>query len=112
MVVQVLLYGERAGKYVVYAFVVMPNHVHLVLEPSVRLPKLMEWLKSRTARMANMRLKRSGAFWQDESYDRVIRNSAELYKTVDYVHNNPVRAGLVKAAEDWPWSSAKSTIDW
>ena len=106
IVVQALLYGERVDKYAIYAFVVMPNHVHVVWQPRQSLPAVTEWLKGRTGRVANRRLGRSGAFWQDESYDRVIRDSVQLYKTIDYVHDNPVRAGLVRSAEEWRWSSA------
>ena len=106
MFTEAILYGEKAGKYALHAFVVMPNHVHVVLQPTFRLPAVTQWLKSRTGRVANRMLGRAGAFWLDESYDRVIRDSAELYKTIDYVHRNPVRAGLVEHPEDWPWSSA------
>ena len=67
--VNALLYGQSTGKYTLHAFVVMPTHVHLICEPNMPLPKITEWLKSRTARVANRMLKRSGPFWQEESYD-------------------------------------------
>jgi REP element-mobilizing transposase RayT len=88
----------------------MPNHVHAVFEPRQELAVIMQWLKGRTARKANRLLGRNGnAFWQDESFDHWIRNDAEFRKLIEYVENNPVRAGLVTRAQDWRWSSAWST---
>lgn len=84
----------------------MPNHVHVVFEPLSGLPTIMHWLKGRTARKANRILGRTGPFWQDESYDHWIRDAKEFNKTVAYVEENPVRAGLVKEASEWQWSSA------
>ena len=72
----------------------------------------MRWLKGRTARKANCILQRTGMpFWQEESFDHWIRNSRELQGLIDYVENNPVKAGLVDAKDHWPWSSAGKTID-
>lgn len=94
----------------------MSNHVHVVIKPllgkkNVRLkldakrvsyestePPLgviMHSLKSYTANEANKLLKRSGAFWETESYDHVIKDENEYYRTIAYVLNNPVKAGLV-----------------
>ncbi len=61
-------------------------------------------LKGSTARECNKLLKRTGAFWQHESYDHVVRNEDELRRIVEYVLNNPVKAGLVEVEEDWMWS--------
>jgi REP element-mobilizing transposase RayT len=66
----------------------------------------MQWLKAATARRANGMLHLSGTFWQAESYDRWVRSKREWTKIVRYVEWNPVKAGLVKGIEDWPWSSA------
>ena len=66
-------------------------------------------LKGRTGRTANRTLGRTGMpFWQDESYDHWIRNSEELKDSIDYVENNPVKAGLVECKQCWPWSSARA----
>jgi REP element-mobilizing transposase RayT len=65
---------------------------------------IMHSLKSYTANEANKLLKRSGAFWETESYDHVIRDEREYYRTIAYVLNNPVKAGLVRNWRDWPWS--------
>ncbi len=89
------------------AFVVMSNHVHLLIETVKPLEKITRLLKGYTARRTNQYLARTGqAFWQDESFDHWVRNSAELERIIHYIENNPVTAGLVNHAEDWAWSSA------
>ncbi|MGH9772520.1 MAG: REP-associated tyrosine transposase [Candidatus Acidiferrales bacterium] len=93
--------------YELLAWVVMPNHVHVVWEPLHPLPEITRWIKGSTARAANLLLGRTGKpFWQYESYDHCIRSDTELGRVIRYVERNPVAAGLVEAAEDWPWSSA------
>ena len=113
MVEQALLYGETARRlYVLHAWVIMPNHVHVVLEPHFELPQIMRWLKGRTSRKANQMLGRKGLpFWQDESYDHWIRSAEELNELISYVERNPVQAGLVGSDEQWPWSSASRKAD-
>lgn len=64
----------------------------------------MHSFKSYTANQANKLLRRSGAFWETESYDHVIRNEAEFNRIQNYVVKNPVKAGLVDDWRDWPWS--------
>ena len=92
-------------EYELYAYCIMPNHVHAVLEPlrrEVCLSQIMRSVKGRTARAANKALCREGAFWQDETYDHVIRNNEEFVRIIAYVLNNPVKAGLVGQWRDWP----------
>ena len=90
----------------------MPNHVHAVLQPKAALPSTMRWLKGRTGGVVNRVLGRTGLpFWQDESYDHWIRSCKELQEIIGYVENNPVKGGLVEAAEHWPWSSARFKAD-
>jgi REP element-mobilizing transposase RayT len=109
MLVSALHYGETARQfYYLYAWAIMPNHVHAILKPRIELSAVMRWLKGRTARKANRILGRTGApFWQDESFDHWIRSDQELCALIEYVEQNPVKAGLVLAAEQWPWSSAR-----
>jgi REP element-mobilizing transposase RayT len=100
--------------YCLDAFCIMPNHVHLVCTPLEweegayrSLAAILHSLKRYTAREANKLLGRQGAFWQQESYDHVIRDEDEFRRIMDYVLNNPVQAGLVDAWEEWPWTHAK-----
>ena len=108
LVAEAILIGEvERHFYELYAWVVMPNHVHLLILPRVAVSALMRWLKGSTARRANIILLRTGQpFWQDESYDHYLRDAARMGKTIDYIENNPVTAGLVDSAERWRWSSA------
>jgi len=108
VVVNALLYGETVRRfYQLQAWVVMPNHVPAIFQPCVELPAIMRWLKGRTSRVADWILGRTGTpFWQNESFDHWIRSAEELRYLVEYVENNPIRAGLVEAKEQWQWSSA------
>ena len=94
-------------QYVLDAFCIMPNHVHLVCTPIrvgnnfVSVPKIMQSIKGLTARQANLVLNRQGQFWQHESFDHVVRNDKELERIIEYVLYNPTRAGL---ATEWVYS--------
>ena len=93
------------------SFVVMPNHVHILVLPRVPLATLTRRLKGYTARQANRILGRTGdAFWQTESYDHWVRSEQEWGRIVRYIESNPVGAGLVTRPEDHPWSSAAPAI--
>lgn len=108
LVCTAILHGERSRRfYDLSAWVIMPNHIHLVILPLVPVPVLMRWLKGSTARAANQLLGRTGQpFWQDESFDHYLRNLVELEHTIAYVEENPVSAGLVSFSKHWHWSSA------
>jgi REP element-mobilizing transposase RayT len=85
----------------------MPNHVQLLILPKEPLPVITRWLKGSTARSANRLLGRTGQpFWQEESFDRWVRNDREFERIARFIEENPVSAGLVNAAALWPWSSA------
>jgi putative transposase len=108
LVVEALRNGEsNLGCYVALAYVVMPNHVHLLLEPKVPLSKITKGIKGSTARLANALLGRQGKrFWQDESFDHWVRSGRGFDRIQSYIELNPVKAGLAAKAELWPWSSA------
>jgi putative transposase len=108
MIVDAIHYNAQVlGHYVLHAFVVMPNHVHLLAAPAVALRKLTKSLKGITAKRANAMLALTGrSFWQEESYDRLVRHEREFEKIRNYIEENPVRAGLVKEASEYRWSSA------
>jgi REP element-mobilizing transposase RayT len=93
--------------YQLHAWVIMSNHVHVLLSPLVTVHKATMNVKSASARAANAILGRTGKhFWQDESYDHWVRNDRERNAIIRYIHFNPVKAGLVEDPEDWRWSSA------
>jgi putative transposase len=106
LMVEALRDGEvRFHRYQLHAYVVMPNHVHLLVTPRVTSRFWLGPLKGFTAYAANRILGRTGAFWQDESYDHLVRDG-EFGRIRAYIENNPVKAGLVALAEQYPWSSA------
>lgn len=106
LVVKSIDCGAELEHYEIHAWVIMPNHVHLLLTPCVSLSKLLGSLKSTTAKRANLLLcQTSHPFWQDESYDHLVRNDDEFRRVQRYIENNPVRAGLVATAEEYRWSS-------
>ena len=91
--------------YDLHAWVVMPNHVHLLITPRSEVSKFLRKLKGFTAGQANRLLDRAGqTFWQEESYDRLVRSREEFKRIEAYILNNPVRAGLVRSAEEYQWS--------
>jgi len=99
--------GER---YKLFAWTVMPNHVHVLVEQIVGFPlgRVVHTWKSFTAKKANKQLGRTGLFWEPDYFDRYIRDQAHFDAAVHYIHENPVKAGLVVRAADWRWSSAWS----
>ncbi len=119
------LFFHACKLYRLWAFVIMPNHVHVLIEPlaipesNIRprqhnlqhefvfgLPKITHALKSYTSNRANEIIGRGGAFWQEESFDHWIRNEQETMRVIQYIENNPVKAKLVNSPEKWRWSSA------
>jgi len=90
--------GQR---YELFAWCIMPNHVHVVFQPQPGrdLAGILHAWKSFTAKEANRLLGRVGTFWQREYYDHLIRDERELWRVIEYVRDNPVKAGL----KDWHW---------
>jgi len=109
LILQSLRKGARELHYfVLHAFVIMPNHIHLLITPHVSMRRITNGLKGSTAREANIILGRTGGrFWQDESFDHWVRSTAEFARIWNYIELNPVTAQLVTRPQDWPWSSAK-----
>jgi REP element-mobilizing transposase RayT len=92
--------------YRLIAWVVMPNHVHAVLEPVIRLPDIVKAWKSVTAKRINAWRAEGGRVWQPEYFDRFIRDDGHLVTVVQYVENNPVKAGLCETPEQWRFGTA------
>ncbi len=122
MVAEALCFRDKKV-YDLLAYCIMPNHVHIVFtversgasllinpqpadveRSTASLYKVLQSLKTYTAREANKILRRKGAFWQHESYDHVVRDGKELERIIAYVLHNPVKAGMVSNWEQWKWS--------
>ncbi|MCA9731518.1 transposase [candidate division KSB1 bacterium] len=102
----------RGQRYDLTAWVVMPNHVHVLVTPydGWTLSSITHSWKSYSATQANRMLQRQGEpFWQVESYDHIVRNTREHQILYDYTINNPVKAGLCKHPKDWPFSNATAS---
>jgi putative transposase len=113
VVADAFVFGEqRLGLYKLRAWVLMVNHVHILIYPETSLSRITKAIKNYSARQANAILGRTGLpFWQDESYDHWVRGPEELTKIVRYIEKNPVVAGLVSRGEDWKWSSAFDMVE-
>ena len=120
-------------RYDLVAYVVMPNHVHVLIKTYEGFPlsKVIHSWKSFTAHEINkclnirkigvrdvrapkdnssMNHARTSKVWQNEYFDRFIRDERHLAQAINYIHENPVKAGLCRHAIEWPWSSAKKWI--
>src|ERR1700685_1241004 len=104
-IVAALVHGSaKLRHYELHSFSVMANHVHVLISPLQRIRLITRELKGVTARFSNEILNRTGrGFWQDESFDHWIRSEAQFARIKNYIERNPVKAGLVANAEDWPW---------
>ncbi len=98
--------GER---YHLLAWCVMPNHVHSLFEMIAgrSLGGILHSWRSYTAKEANRILGRSGQFWDEDYFDRYIRDQDHLKNAINYIEQNPVKAGLVSNAANWKYSSAR-----
>ena len=101
-----LLFFERK-RYFLLSWCIMPNHVHAIFAPlgDETLSKVLHSWKSFTANAINKRLGRSGAIWERESFDHVIRSVEDVDRFCDYVEHNAVQAGMCASCEDWPFCS-------
>ncbi|NBC10227.1 MAG: transposase [Planctomycetes bacterium] len=109
MIFDHILAGD-AQYYHLHALMVMPDHVHMLAQPNsnVSLSRMMKGIKGATARKLNQQRGTTGPIWQEESYDRIIRDADEFNKKANYMYENPWRAGLVTRPEDYPfWHLAK-----
>jgi len=107
-ITQDVLLACDGEQYRLISWVIMPNHVHCLLETKSDWPlcRVVQSWKSVSAHRINRLLGRSGALWQPDYFDRYIRDDHHLAAAIAYIEDNPVKAGLASVAEDWPWGSA------
>ncbi len=98
----------RGTRYELLAWCVMPNHVHVVVQPwqPWQLAKTMHTWKSFSANKINSLVGRRGRLWEREYFDHLIRREEYVQRFADYVEGNPVAAGLCALPQEWPFSSA------
>jgi len=112
IVAEVLLAGD-GQEYRLAAWVVMPNHVHVLVGPVGEqsrppLAAVVQRWKGASARLLNHRLGTTGRLWQPDYFDRYLRDHDHGLRTIAYILDNPILANLVTRREDWPWSSVNS----
>jgi putative transposase len=97
-------------KWTLLVAVVLPDHVHVLAQPLPRpeggiynLAEILHSVKRHSARVINQLRGTQGALWQDERYDRIVRDEAEFLEKWNYIRNNPVKSGLADSPENYPW---------
>jgi putative transposase len=109
LLLNILREDRDKGRYHLHAFVLMPDHIHLLLTPAetISLEKAMQYIKGGFS----FRLKSKLGVWQPSFYLRRIEDSRDYEAHLRYIHENPVRAGLCAKPEDYLYSSACKRID-
>jgi REP-associated tyrosine transposase len=108
LILGVLADQRSCGEFFLFGYVVMPTHVHLLLHPHHKnLIQLMRNLKSKTGFAISRARSSPGSIWQAQYFDTIIRQVRNFWQKLDYIHRNPVEAGLAEKPEDWPWSSGR-----
>jgi putative transposase len=97
-------------RYTIFTFVVMTDHVHMLIQPWLKFEKefwsltsIMHSIKSYSAKQVSLVMKHIGIVWQDERYDHIIRNDQDFQNTWEYIRQNPVKAGLSGTPEEYPF---------
>jgi len=99
--------ARLSHRFLLAAWVLLPDHFHLICAPHhpLSVSTVMKSIKIGSMKLINRRRHASGELWQDRFFDRALRTVKEYNEKVEYLHLNPVRAGLVIRAADWKWSS-------
>ena len=100
---------RRQHPFYLTAWVFLPDHGHAICAPvyPLTISRVMKSAKTSSTILINRRRAERGELWQARFFDRALRTVKEYNEKVEYIHLNPVRAGLVQRAEEWPWSSAR-----
>jgi REP-associated tyrosine transposase len=107
-----LLRYRDAGAYLLHEFVVMPNHLHLLMTPAddMSLEKAMQLIKGGSSHSIHQQAGHRMQIWQPGFHEESIRDALDFLQRAKYIHNNPVHARLVETPEDWPYGSASSAF--
>ena len=104
---QVIRERRAEHGFLLTAWVFLPDHWHAIFYPRhpLTLSRVMEAIKDAATKRLNRSRREAGMLWQPRFFDRALRTVKEYNAKVEYIHLNPVKAGLVRRAEDWRWSS-------
>jgi REP-associated tyrosine transposase len=113
ILIEVLFHYRDRNSYLLHEFVVMPDHLHLMLTPSptTSLEKAVQFIKGGSSYQIRKARNQKMEIWQVGFHDWTIRDSNDWRVKVEYIQNNPVRAKLVQKPEDWPYSSASGRFN-
>ena len=115
ILIKILFEYRDRSVYLLHEFVVMPDHIHLLLTPSraTTLKKAMQFIKGASSRCIHKQRNQKSEIWQAGFHDWTIRDLNDWQVRAEYIRDNPVRAKLVQRPQDWPYSSASGrfTID-
>ena len=112
LLINTLSHYRSAQKYLLHEFVIMPNHIHLMFTPSeITLERAMQFVKGGFSYRVKKELGIDAEVWARGYVDHRIRDQNDYERHLSYVRNNPVKAGLVKLAEEYPYSSAHEGIE-
>ena len=112
IVVETILDYRRKGEYLLHEFVLMPDHLHVMLTPSptLSLEKVMQFIKGGSSFRLHRQRARKTDLWHAGFHDWTIRDADDWNSKALYIRLNPVKAGLVGRPEDWPYSSANGKL--
>jgi putative transposase len=105
------LYHYRGSAYLLHEFVVMPDHIHVLLTPKTSLEKAAQFIKGGFSFRAKKELGSNMEIWQKGFSDHRIRDAADYLRHVSYIRENPVRKHLCERADEFPYSSARAGLD-
>jgi len=108
ILIKCLFFGKTEGWYYLLSFVVMPDHLHIIVVPRKKnISGIMKVIKGFSAKKINELYDRSGSVWQEGFFDYVLDNEEKVLSRIKYIEENPVRKGLVGQPDDYPFGSAK-----
>ncbi|SRR5712692_2309256 len=110
LLVEVLFHYKDQKRYLLHEFVIMPNHFHLLITPIFTLERALQFIKGGFSYRVKKELGFGGEVWEKSFYDRRVRDVEDYHAFRKYIHVNPVKKGLATAAEEYPYSSARSEL--
>jgi REP-associated tyrosine transposase len=100
------LYHYRGQSYLLHEFVIMPDHIHVLITPQTSLEKAVQFIKGGFSYRAKKELGSNMEVWQTGFQDHRIRDANDYWSHIVYIHNNPVKERLCEHPQDFPYSSA------
>ena len=108
ILLKVIFFGKRENWYYLLSFVIMSDHVHLIMVPKMKnISECMKSIKGYSARKINSDFGNRGSIWQRGYYDYILDSEEKILRRILYIEQNPVRKGIVDIAEDYEFSSSR-----